>query len=226
MDSPRVAVIGAGPMGLAAAYGSPSAEGGHVLRARRPHRRHVGPSTSPARASSATTTSSASPTTHLRLSARVRPRDRLRWVDTKMGFYYDGRLYDWGHPFALLRFPGLSLVDKARYALHVMRAKRVSDWRRTTRSPRPSGCSGRSARAPTTSCGAASSTTSSTSQDSCRRPGSARASSASRCRAAACSRSASATSKAAPRCCSTPSPSALTRSSAARSNCAPASRRS
>ncbi|HET9413414.1 MAG TPA: FAD-dependent oxidoreductase, partial [Pseudolabrys sp.] len=55
--------------------------------------------------------------------------DRLRWVETKMGFYYNGTLYDWGHPFALLRFPGLGVVDKARYALHVMRAKGIRDWR-------------------------------------------------------------------------------------------------
>jgi len=54
--------------------------------------------------------------------------DRLRWAQTKMGFYYDGRLYDWGHPFALLKFPALGIVDKARYALHVMRAKGISDW--------------------------------------------------------------------------------------------------
>jgi protoporphyrinogen oxidase len=55
--------------------------------------------------------------------------DRLRWTATKMGFYYDGRLYDWGHPLALLRFPGLGLADKLRYGLHVMRAKGIEDWR-------------------------------------------------------------------------------------------------
>ena len=36
--------------------------------------------------------------------------DRLKWTDTHMGFYYDGKLYDWGQPFSLLRFPGLSMV--------------------------------------------------------------------------------------------------------------------
>lgn len=55
--------------------------------------------------------------------------DRLRWTATKMGFYYDGRLHDWGHPLALLRFPGLGLADKLRYGLHVMRAKGIEDWR-------------------------------------------------------------------------------------------------
>lgn len=55
--------------------------------------------------------------------------DRLRWAETKMGFFFDGRLYDWGHPIALLKFPGLNLIDKLRYGLHVMRAKSIADWR-------------------------------------------------------------------------------------------------
>lgn len=53
----------------------------------------------------------------------------LRWTETMMGFYFNGKLYDWGHPLALLAFPGLSLVDKVRYGLHVMKAKGVDDWR-------------------------------------------------------------------------------------------------
>lgn len=55
--------------------------------------------------------------------------DRLRWTETKMGFYFNGRLYDWGHPLALLKFPGLGLADKVRYGLHVMKAKGIDDWR-------------------------------------------------------------------------------------------------
>jgi protoporphyrinogen oxidase len=56
-------------------------------------------------------------------------QDRLRWVDTHMGYYFNGRLHDWGHPLALLKFPGLSLIQKLRYAAHVMHAKGVRDWR-------------------------------------------------------------------------------------------------
>jgi protoporphyrinogen oxidase len=55
--------------------------------------------------------------------------DRLRWTSTRMGFYYQGRLYDWGGPGALLKFPGLSLLQKIRYGLHVMRARGIEDWR-------------------------------------------------------------------------------------------------
>jgi len=55
--------------------------------------------------------------------------DKLRWVETKMGFYFRGKLYDWGNPLALLRFPGLDFFTKVRYGLHVMRTKGVADWR-------------------------------------------------------------------------------------------------
>ncbi|WP_312028295.1 NAD(P)/FAD-dependent oxidoreductase [Aquabacterium sp. J223] len=54
---------------------------------------------------------------------------KLHWRTTRMGFYSGGRLHDWGHPMALLRFPGLGLVDKARYAAHVLWAGRIRDWR-------------------------------------------------------------------------------------------------
>jgi protoporphyrinogen oxidase len=55
--------------------------------------------------------------------------DRLRWAETRMGFYFNGKLHDWGHPFALLRFPGLDLATKLRYGVHVMRTKGIRDWR-------------------------------------------------------------------------------------------------
>ncbi|MBT2747925.1 MULTISPECIES: NAD(P)/FAD-dependent oxidoreductase [unclassified Lysobacter] len=54
--------------------------------------------------------------------------NRLKWTDTKMGYYYDGKLYKWGTPFALLAFPKLGLISKFRYALHVMVTKGVKDW--------------------------------------------------------------------------------------------------
>ena len=55
--------------------------------------------------------------------------DKLRWVDTKMGFYYQGKLHEWGTPFALLKFPGLDLVSKLRYGAHAFFTTKISDWR-------------------------------------------------------------------------------------------------
>jgi protoporphyrinogen oxidase len=53
----------------------------------------------------------------------------LHWTETKMGFYYDGKLYKWGTPFALLGFDRLNLISKFRYALHVMYTKSIRNWR-------------------------------------------------------------------------------------------------
>ncbi|AWH16363.1 FAD-dependent oxidoreductase [Stenotrophomonas sp. ZAC14D2_NAIMI4_7] len=52
----------------------------------------------------------------------------LRWTDTKMGYFYQGKLYKWGNPFALLAFPHLGPISKFRYALHVMYTKGIKDW--------------------------------------------------------------------------------------------------
>jgi protoporphyrinogen oxidase len=43
--------------------------------------------------------------------------DKLRWTPTSMGYFAKGRLYDWGQPIALLRYPHLSLIQKLRYGL-------------------------------------------------------------------------------------------------------------
>jgi protoporphyrinogen oxidase len=53
----------------------------------------------------------------------------LRWAPTRMGYFYKGTLYDWGSPAALLRFPDLSLVEKARYLAQALVASRSNDWK-------------------------------------------------------------------------------------------------
>jgi len=55
--------------------------------------------------------------------------DKLHWTDTKMGFFYNGKLYKWGTPTALLAFDGLGLISKLRYGLHAMFTKGIKDWR-------------------------------------------------------------------------------------------------
>jgi protoporphyrinogen oxidase len=54
----------------------------------------------------------------------------IRWAPTKMGFYVDGKLHPWGDPIALLRFPGMSFVQKVRYGLLAFTSTKRSDWRR------------------------------------------------------------------------------------------------
>ncbi len=55
--------------------------------------------------------------------------DRLRWRDTSMGYYIDGRHYDWGDPLSLLRFDRLGLGERLRYGLRMFLATRRHDWR-------------------------------------------------------------------------------------------------
>lgn len=62
------------------------------------------------------------------LLAELGLSDKLKWTDTRMGYYYNGTLYKWGTPMALLAFPKLGLVAKLRYALQVMVTKNVKDW--------------------------------------------------------------------------------------------------
>lgn len=62
------------------------------------------------------------------LLAELGLSDKLKWADTRMGYYYEGRLYKWGTPFALLAFPKLDLLSKIRYALQVMVTKNIRDW--------------------------------------------------------------------------------------------------
>ena len=55
--------------------------------------------------------------------------DKMRWVETKMGYWYQGQVQPWGNPLALLRFQGLSLLAKLRYGLHAFLATKRTDWR-------------------------------------------------------------------------------------------------
>lgn len=52
----------------------------------------------------------------------------LKWTDTDMGYYYNGKMYDWGNPIALLKFPKLNLISKLRYGIHMFLATKRNNW--------------------------------------------------------------------------------------------------
>lgn len=64
----------------------------------------------------------------------LRIADSLKWVPTSMGLYYrkeeakTGRVYQWGRPDALLRFPHLDLISKIRYGLFALKCCRIKEW--------------------------------------------------------------------------------------------------
>lgn len=55
--------------------------------------------------------------------------DRMRWVETRMGYWYQNCLQPWGNPVALLQFRGLSFGAKLRYGLHAFLSTRRNNWR-------------------------------------------------------------------------------------------------
>lgn len=55
--------------------------------------------------------------------------DRMRWTETKMAFWFRSRLQPWGNPVALLAFRGLGLAAKFRYGLHAFLCTKRKDWK-------------------------------------------------------------------------------------------------
>ena len=126
----RVVVIGAGPMGLAAAYQAvkeghqvdlleaapePGGMAGHfdfggISLERFYH--FVCRSDQPT----------------IDLLSELGLADKLHWIPTSMGFFYRGRLRDWGNPVALFRLSGMGLWAKLRYAFFAYICTKRETW--------------------------------------------------------------------------------------------------
>lgn len=130
-DNQRIAVLGAGPMGLAVAYqlvrdghrpvifeaddrvGGMTAHfdfGG--LSIERYYHFHC-----------------ISDHAFLKVLEELGLSGRMNWVETKMGYWYQNKVQPWGNPIALLKFSGLSLVAKFRYGLHAFLSTKRNDWK-------------------------------------------------------------------------------------------------
>ena len=127
----RIAVLGAGPMGLAVAYEL-------VRQGRQPvifeADDRVGGMTASFDFNGLTIERyyhfhCTSDVDFLQLLDELGIADRMRWRETKMAYWYRGRLQPWGNPLALLRFRGLGLVAKVRYGLFALLCTRRNDWR-------------------------------------------------------------------------------------------------
>ena len=131
MQKQRIAVLGAGPMGLAAAYqlacdghqpvlfeaddrvgGMTATFDFEGLEIERYYHFHC-----------------TSDHAFLQVLEELGIAHLMHWKETRMGFYFGGKLHAWGNPLALLRFPGLSLVGKFRYGLHAWLSTLRKDWR-------------------------------------------------------------------------------------------------
>ena len=67
---------------------------------------------------------------HLRgLLAELGLDEHMRWIETRTGFYTDGRLHSMSNTVEFLRFPPLRLIDKLRLGLTIFAASRRKNWR-------------------------------------------------------------------------------------------------
>ena len=53
------------------------------------------------------------------LMAELGIDDKMRWTDTSMAYYMHGKVYKWGDPISLLTFPHLTLIEKIRTGLQM-----------------------------------------------------------------------------------------------------------
>ncbi|MEO6705909.1 MAG: NAD(P)/FAD-dependent oxidoreductase [Ginsengibacter sp.] len=60
---------------------------------------------------------------------------RVKWVETKTGFYMNGKLYSMSDTIEFLRFPTLNLLDKFRLGLTIIVASKIKNWKRLEKIP-------------------------------------------------------------------------------------------
>lgn len=131
MTQQRIAVLGAGPMGLAVAY-QLALDG---------HRPVVFEADDRVGGMTATQDFGGmdieryyhfhciSDSAFLAMLDELGLADRMRWMATKMGYWYQGQLQPWGTPTALLGFKGLSLTAKIRAGAHAFFCIKRNDWK-------------------------------------------------------------------------------------------------
>lgn len=56
--------------------------------------------------------------------------DSLQWLESRVGLYHGGRIWDFATPMDLLRFSPLSLVDRIRLGLWTFVLQKTRNWRK------------------------------------------------------------------------------------------------
>jgi protoporphyrinogen oxidase len=69
------------------------------------------------------------------LLAELGLEKEMKWVETKTGFYTDGKLYSMSNTFEFLRFPALGLLDKLRLGANIFYASKVTNWKNLEKIP-------------------------------------------------------------------------------------------
>ena len=127
----KVAVLGAGPMGLAVAY-QLARDGHHPVVYEADDR--IGGMTAAFDFSGMSIERyyhfhCISDHAFLKVLDELGLADKMHWVPTKMGYWYLNQLQAWGNPIALLKFRGLGFIAKFRYGLHAFLSTKRDDWK-------------------------------------------------------------------------------------------------
>lgn len=61
--------------------------------------------------------------------------NNIKWVETKTGFYIEGKLYSMSDTIEFLKFPTLNLFNKFRLGLTILVASRIKDWKKLEKIP-------------------------------------------------------------------------------------------
>jgi protoporphyrinogen oxidase len=117
----RVAVLGAGPMGLAVAY--QLARNGYQPIVYEADDRIGGISIERFYHFHCT-----SDIAFIEILKELDLSDKLHWKSTAMGYWYKNMLQEWGNPLALLRFKGVGLIAKLRYGIHIFLSTKRNNW--------------------------------------------------------------------------------------------------
>ena len=70
-----------------------------------------------------------------RILAEIGLEDKLNWVETKTGFYSDGKLYSMSNLIEFFTFPPINFIDKIRLGLTIFIASRIKNWERLETIP-------------------------------------------------------------------------------------------
>ena len=59
----------------------------------------------------------------------------INWVETKTGFYSEGKLYSMSNLIEFFKFPPINLIDKFRLGLTIFVASKLKNWQRLEKMP-------------------------------------------------------------------------------------------
>ena len=65
----------------------------------------------------------------IRLIEDLGLKEKLIWLESRMGLYYDKKIHPFGTPGELLKFKHLSVLDKLRFGATVLFLKSYNNWK-------------------------------------------------------------------------------------------------